>query len=151
MMSNLSSIYNTIGRQAESLGKPAAVHTLHNTKSMPLRKETPGKLVVCPAAPWTVKYLHFRAFPCLVPAAWEKKRCPWGGSFKNMPTIWYTLPPRLGISCANPLTFASRWYHNLRNPTCGSSESWNAPLTSSLEGATERQSHVCSQNTYPRA
>lgn len=92
MMSNLSSIYNTIDRQAESLGKPAAVHTLHNTKSMPLRKETPGNSVVRPAAQWTVKYLHFCAFPCLVPAAWARKRCPWGSSSKDMPTTRYTLP-----------------------------------------------------------
>lgn len=60
MMSNLSSIYNTVSRQAESLGKSAAVHTLHSIKSTPLRKNTPGNLLICPAALRTVKYLHSR-------------------------------------------------------------------------------------------
>lgn len=126
MMSNLSSIYNTISRQAESLGKPAAVHTLHGVKSMPLKKETPEHLAICPAAPWTVKYLHFPAFPCLVPPQPSPMLChPW-----------------LGMSCENPHTFASWCYHNPRNPTGGSLESWNAPLTPVLR-VPQRGSHTC--------
>lgn len=48
---------------------------------MLLRKETPGNLVICPAAPWTVKYLHSRGQVtsilllvwCLLP--WAKNSC----------------------------------------------------------------------------
>lgn len=71
MMSNLSSIYNTIGRQAESLGKPAAVHTLHNTKSMPLRKETPGKFAQLPHELWNTCTSVLFLVWCLLP---EKRR-----------------------------------------------------------------------------
>lgn len=82
MISNLSSIHNTVSRQAGSLGKSAAVHTLHNIKPMPLSKETPGNLVICSAAPWMVKHLPSRAQVtstlslvwCLLP--WAKKSCP---------------------------------------------------------------------------
>jgi len=60
MMSHLSSIDNTVSRQAESLGKSAAVHTPHDIKFMPLRKETRGNAVICPPS-------HNRSSEILVP------------------------------------------------------------------------------------
>lgn len=154
MMSNLSSIYNTFSRQVQSLGKSAAVHTLHSIKSMPLRKETPGNLVTCPATPQMVKYLHsggqvtsiLLLVWCLLP--WAEKSYPWEGrSYKDMPAISYAFPPLTWNHLCESSHLCILMLPNPEKPHVRQLRKLNAPLTSGLEGSMERQSHMCSQNT----
>lgn len=144
MMSNLSSIYNTISRQAESLGKPAAVYTLHDIKSVPLKKQTPGNLSHLPSCPINCEIF---ALPCffLSGACCLSKEVPHEGAVpKTCQPSSTVFSPWLGISRANPDTFASQCYHNKRNPPVWKLRKLKCP-TYLWSGGCQRESVTCVQ------